>query len=118
MNLLRRLRNWFAGLGGDGWLAAISIACLLTACALGISSCAAMSKPVTDPATGQPVIRPDGTEQTTFDAITDTAGGLASTIAGNPLWGVLIGAGAALLRPKVLGSKATPSPVPPPSPTP
>lgn len=68
-----------------------------------VAGCSALSKPVTDPATGEPVVNPaTGETVTAYDQITGTLGGLASILGANPLWGTLVGAGAALARDKVV----------------
>jgi hypothetical protein len=68
-----------------------------------VAGCSALSKPVTDPVTGEPQKRPDGSDKTVFDTLIEFGGGAAAILGGNPLWGTLIGAAGALGREKVVG---------------
>lgn len=117
MSLLHRLRNWFTGIGGNG-VALYSAICLATlGLCIAIASCSALREPVTGP-DGQPMSNPDGSARVVYDVIAETGTGIAGIIGGNPLWATIAGAALMLGREKIVGKKAPPAPVPPPSPTP
>jgi hypothetical protein len=64
-----------------------------------VAGCSVLSKPVTNPETGEPVMRPDGTQQTVYDDVTETGLGILGLF--NPMWVPLAGAAAALGREKL-----------------
>jgi hypothetical protein len=70
-----------------------------------IAGCSALRQPVTDPNTGEPVLRPDGTEQTVYDQVTAPIAGLIGLFTGNPMWTPVAAGAVAAIREKVLGKK-------------